>query len=430
MKLGCLGVLALTTIGLLGLQGTPAAIADTTIIIRSQAQVPENSTWGLVSMPCDADDFVDWPPSYTSSISPGPETAPLGTRSWTAAASSPDPYAVGPYQYVSSISGVTTQQIQVYPVDPGTFRGAAYAMVSVDSTHYWFGSADNLTVTSNGSWHTVQVPADESYEWRLVEIGPTLTRTIQNSFTGPIDSLVEAKFGGQDPGGFVGVGFGCHESESDAEGDVYFDDARIGSGADVTTYDFEGQGSLTLMSANKVSITAGKSVMLSGELSVGDGGETPDPVNLTLQSKQWGSTHWHKVAKASQTGDEDATYRVKPTRQTSYRWTWPGNDHADGSTSLVQKITVHSAVKARGPRKVTKGSMVKVTGSVTPGKRGQKVTLWRGRHRLDRATVAKDGRFTLQTKATRKGDLTLVVEVGKSKGNLAGRSAPVTIRVR
>ena len=53
----------------------------------------------------------------------------------------------------------------------------------------------------------------------------------------------------------------------------------------------------------------------------------------------------------------------------------------------------------------------------------------RGDAVVDRATVRADGTFTLRTKASSSGDWRLHVAIGRTPGNLSGRSAPFTIHV-
>jgi hypothetical protein len=405
--------LCVITLGLLALPDVPIASADGTFTARSYDDFPRlDPMIGFGGWSCEAATAGQRISVPDPLVGKAPTPVPLGTRTWGFRPSIQA--ALGPFRRVDSMSSIAADQMQVYS-DTGTAAGVALGEVDVDDFNVWYGVAP-LSVSA-GSWQTVSGAGSTTYTWREVNLSSGTTEG--SPFTGSIDDLI-AEIGGDRPGS-IGLGFGCNRA-----GEFHFDDARMGTTGDVTTFDFEGGISWTSITLAHRTTTAGRHAQLMGLLE-GDG-FFPDNPSLVLKGRLFGSQHWRRLATVPVVR-HDAAYRPTPLRQTAYRWRYVGGQAFDGSTSTVVTVKVHTAVRAHAPDKAALGSKFSVHGSTLPRKPGQRVTLWHGDHLLGSAKETGRGTFSIPTTATFRGSLTLVVKVGQSPGNLPG-SKSLAVKVR
>jgi hypothetical protein len=199
----------------------------------------------------------------------------------------------------------------------------------------------------------------------------------------------------------------------------------------------------TLTSSGNVTIAHGKGISLKALLKAGSkavGGAT-----LTLQQLPAGAKSWANVRAVRTASNGYASYTVKPTRNTKYRWvfaatsTYAGVTSATTTVSVTQVVTVHATAKrlAHGP-----SAAVKLYGTVAPAVTGQRVVVQQyksgrwvttaraattKRQRLPNGTTATGYVITVPEKA--KGVFRYRIYRAPTSLNAAGYSATVTVTV-
>ena len=397
----------------------PYAAADETIVVHGPGGFPDGSTQGTVQQPCDD---VGGDPGVGGGVTfllHGPKPTPLGSRVWGLDATH-EGVGDGPYRALTLIADDATATLQVYAVDQTD--GVAWAMLRDSDDTVWFGGSP-VSITDTGVWTTISQDSDTSYDWVQRNNDGSATG---ETFTGTIDELSD-DVGPGDFAGELGFALGCN-----ANGRYYLDDFEVGTPGDVITFDFEGLTTFTTIRGSRHVVTAGQPVTLKGVTRPGRNGFFTE-ASIVLEAKPFDSTRWHRVGRATETWDgriHPAVKKVRPQVRTAYRWHWLETRGSDESRSKAFLVKVHTKVTAHpAARVVRRGQPILVFGAVQPDKRGRQVALMRGDSVVDRATVRADGTFTLRTKASSSGDWRLHVAIGRTPGNLSGRSAPFTIHV-
>ena len=113
----------------------------------------------------------------------------------------------------------------------------------------------------------------------------------------------------------------------------------------------------TQLSADKPIVLSGQSIVLVGRLTYGAGGKPfrSQPVRL----EEGTGSNWKTVGNALANPDGSVTFRVKPTKSTSYRLSYIGARAFGGSSSAVQAVTV----KAPPPPPVVRTTTVSSSSS-------------------------------------------------------------------
>jgi hypothetical protein len=399
-----------------GLASAATSRADATQIVRGLNELPADLSYGVYGRSCTNPGTLA-PHSFGSLlVRTGPAPVPLGSRTWGFAASGAGG-AIGPYRSVAAIDNVTTAQMQVY-AETGGADGVGYAQVLEGAGgSSWWGVTSTFHVAA-GAWTTADVVGD-SFSWR--EFDGSGIQTAQ-TFSGTVHQMVAHV--GSDHGGLIGVGLGC------GNGDVFhFDDARFGATGDVLTLDLEAPRTATSIHGSATAVVAGSPVELRGVTTEVGGTQIPKGT-LTLQARRFDATRWRDAGTATEVSGVPATLRKRPLVKTDYRWVFTRTAAYDPSASHAFTVRVHTAVIARAAdTTVRRGGTIKVTGHVTPAKPGAVVTLFRGSQKVGTAVVRPTGTYTLTTKARSTGLWKLHVSIGATRGNLAGSSKVVTVKV-
>lgn len=194
-----------------------------------------------------------------------------------------------------------------------------------------------------------------------------------------------------------------------------------------TTYDFEAGTQLALtMSATSSTITAGRSTTLRTTATLGS-----DPAagrSVDLYAKPAGASTYSLVDSAVTNSSGVASMTVSPTHNTTYQWRSGDLTSPDKTVKVRTKVTAKAADATLRP-----GQTLSVQGLLTPTKPGYTVTLWRttssGRSKLATGVDRSDGRYTITKKLTKSGTYKVYVTVPAGDGNVAGKSALVTVKV-
>jgi hypothetical protein len=413
LGIAALGLVAATTVAT-----APEAAADSSVVVHGPGDWPLSTSQGITQFSCDEPGAVIDAPFSVLHLQRGPDPVPLGERTWGLDADH-EGVAEGPYRDLDSIGDLAPSSLQVY-ADADT-DGVAWVWIRTGDDDLWYGSTP-LSVAA-GSWHTISQDAATTYSW--VERHNDGTPVVGGTFSGTVGQTI-THVGGGPFQGEVGFGLGCN-----AAGRFDIDDFEAGPTGDVITYDLEGNITHTRIRGSRQVVTAGRPVTLKGLMSIPNSIVTQ--ADLVLEAKPFGSKRWHRAGTATQTWDgqnHPAVRKERPQVRTAYRYHWLETTGSDGSVSSSFVVRVHAAVSAHAAAShVRRGAPIFVFGRVQPDKRGHRVTLWRGHHRLASARVRADGTYNLRARATSRGDWKLRVTIGRTPGNLAGRSAPVTVRV-
>ena len=408
--LGFLFVLALL------LPATPA-LPDTTVVVRSMS-APADAPYGIAALGCnDLNGFVPPPDGVRLLINRGPDTPPAGERTWGFDLPTTGS-AVGTQLWVESMAGTTVAGMSLHTVTDAS--GVAYALYQAPADNntqiYWIGRT--LLTQPAGGWRPVDV-AGLPYAWTRYDFETNMPASGTPVASATVAQMVTAK-GGDGDGGFL-MGFGC-------DGDLFYMDAwRVGSSADLTTYDLEGGITIAGISGSAPRIIAGRSVGLTGTLTDTEGTIYSNH-QLILEAKGYGSSVFTPVGEATTTDSGGpATTSVSPMQRTVYRWRFEESEAAHGDVSPTFTVEVLTKVTAQ-LRDSTKriGQDLVVDGRTTPKKPGVTATLWRrtanGPVRLDTTTIRADGTYTARKTLGKAGKWNVYVTVPALSGNLAGKS--------
>lgn len=271
------------------------------------------------------------PETVQSYVGFGPANPPAGERSQGFDLAGGN--AVGSLHYVESLAATTVASVSV--IAPQGTAGVAYVgfqeAAQKGSTLMWFGRAP-LTVGAGG-WQNVNATA-LSYTWSVIDTrtGASLAYDPALGATGlsTIGPFL-AGHGGDGPAVFA-VGFGCDGAEFN------IDRFRIGGPAGVTTYDLEGLTTSLDISGSATSVEAGKPVTLTARLRDQAGERVPGAM-VVLESRPAGAAQFHTEAVLPASA-EDPSVRVKPEKDTVYRFRFADRPLAEGSVSAAYAVTV------------------------------------------------------------------------------------------
>jgi hypothetical protein len=412
-------MLGLAVVGLVGatLAIGPYAAADSSVVVHGPGDWPTTSLQGTTQFSCDHPGEEPDVPLSAIFLHRGPDPVPLGTRTWGLDAV--DPQVVnGVYRDVDSVADLAPSSLQVYADSDSD--GVAWLWMRTGDDLLWYG-ASPVSVAAGG-WHTLSQDSATSYSW--VERHNDGTATGQ-TFTGTLAEMVAHAGGGTFPGE-VGFGLGCN-----AAGRFSIDDFVAGTTGDVITYDLEGAVTHTRIFGPRQQVVAGRPVTLKGLMSIKS--SLIFGVPLVLEAKPFGATRWRRAGTATQTFDgvvHPAVRRERPLVRTAYRYRSLETTGRDGSVSKPFVVRVRAAVSAHAASPaIRRGDPVVVFGRVRPELRGHRVVLRHGEDRLASARVRHDGTYAVRARSTTPGVWRLRVTVGRTPGNLAGRSAVVRVRV-
>lgn len=346
---------------------------------------------------------------------------PAGTHTWGFDLDGGDSAGPAAFPSTMTMSQITVAAAWFHAEQAESGRAWAFYVEPADegTSNVWVGVAD-LTLPA-GTWTEFALPG-LTYSWTKYDTssGWTVTGT---AAAGGVPAFVAAH-GGSGYGGYAAT-MGCNG------GKFNFDKFSIGSSGNVTVYDFEGLSTTTTMVSKATTIVAGRRVSIAGDLE-----PTFNDATVQLEAKTYASSEWVPVGTVgSGSTGEPFSMAVKPLKQTSYRWTFPGAACCSSSTSEPVVIKVKTALTAtRSASAVRPGQGFAINGRSTPAKPGFTATLWRktasGPVKLKSTTIKADGRYGFTVRPTKVGKWTMYVTVPAGTGNLAGTSPTTTVTVR
>lgn len=184
----------------------------------------------------------------------------------------------------------------------------------------------------------------------------------------------------------------------------------------------QGGTALTLTS-NVASVVAGRHALLSGHLATADGSPVSGSAILVTARDAAGQT----TAAGTTTTASDGSWSLTtaPKANVTYSASFAGDDTNASATSPTARVTVAPRVTIAAPHSSSSARPFLVTGDVSPSKAGKTVTLFatnsRGATRTFSATLSGASSYRLDIKLA-TGRWTLVVRIGSTSGNVAGRS--------
>ncbi len=271
----------------------------------------------LTYVGCDATSDAAAAPA--TRINRGPDTAPMGLRSFGLV-----PAGLG------TASGPTFTFLSLAALDAGVHvraesgtTGASHIWLTtpeVPAGHAWRGRAA-LTVPA-ATWQHVRT-AEVPHAWELVDL---LTGASAARQTATPAEFVAAH--GDGPGLLV-TGFGC-------DGQAFNIDAVHGNGG---TWDFEGLTLKTAIVTSSTQVAAGEEVSVTGSVADAGGRVTGDP--LILQTRLPGQSGWSDASPLTYAGADglsQVTTTLTETRE--LRWLRPASEYADAGASEPVLVSV------------------------------------------------------------------------------------------
>jgi hypothetical protein len=412
--------------------GGPAS-ADTTVTVHGYFTDPLSR--GVGETPCSGDIFTGTVNNPTFDFT---RTNPdIGTWSWELTNAVP---GEGP-AVVDDIPSIVADPIATVRVRlPSSNTGVARLIYSPASTPtvFWEGKA---TVNLAAGWQTFDWSA-QTYTWTQRDAtnppsypptGVTGTPSTESSFvTGQGDGEMEPI-----------LTVGCTTPT-----EVAVDNLKIGHTGAVTTYDLEAYVATVAASPN-ATITAGQPAALSSNVMVDAGDETGAPSEQPLNTyslvlEQQSGPNWTAVATVPASGGT-VTTSVSPATTTTYRWHYLESDQAGDAVSSPFTVTVNPAgggggggqaetLTASGPKKVTAGKSVTVSGAVSPAEPGATVTLYEqtkgGAKAVGTGVISTGGSFSVKFKAKKPGTFTLYASVPATTTAAAATSPTFKVKVK
>lgn len=410
--------IVLGTVSALALALLPAtpAVADSTVVVYGLA-FPGTSV-GVAAVDCSSS-FTPLGQFPQLGIDRGPDTAPAGTRSMRF--TFPSGPAVGGVGADAANMGATTV-VGVSLHTTSTATGAAYAVYQAPADNgtdlYWQGRVE--LSQPPGGWRTVDV-GGATYSWG--KYNATTGQLVAGGGSATVAAFTAANGNGD---GYFVLGFGCNSQT------VNLDAFRIGSPGSVTTYDLEAQKTKLAIAA-PTATTAGTAVTVSGRLQAIPTNDMAGQ-RVRLEAKAYGSSTYKFVGEDLSDASGRVSLKVKPTKQTYYRWRFVEIDSSLGSLSAPDLVRVRTAVTATVvDRTLRLGQRLVVTGKTTPAKPGYRATLWRasssGPVKVGSALISASGSYRVAATVRKVGKWTVWVTVPAATGNLAGTSAKRSLTV-
>lgn len=296
---------------------------------------------------------------------------------------------------VGSLDDVTTFTMDVRTAAPNEGRVVVSLASEVpeETMHNWVGLSEPISVPAESGYQTVS------------GLGRTFDWTKYNGQAQPVDTVVGqtldaflAAHGGDRQGQLIMI-FGCNGVGFDT------DRWRIGDVSNITTFDLEGVASSVTAQASVTKVAHQGAVTLSTALRVA--GELSADTSVTLQARQPNGS-FSDVGSATTNAQGAASLVMRPTRTTTYRWSFAGTANIDPSVSspLTVKVSPTLTAKAKKSR-LDRGGTLVVLGKVTPVLGGTTVTLWRnsgvGPVRLATTKVKANGSYRVSRKIDEPG---------------------------
>lgn len=186
------------------------------------------------------------------------------------------------------------------------------------------------------------------------------------------------------------------------------------------------------IATNHKSVADGVKITLSGHLSRSNASPITGASVLLFRVPDVGKTQHIATIKTSSTGKW--AYTSAPAHNYSYYVRYLGSPANAGTGSVKVRVTVAPAVHVTSPANNTKSSAASplaVKGSVAPNKSGAKVSLYYVKAsgelvRLATTTLTSSSTYAFSVKLG-KGTWHLRVLIGATTGNIAGRSAVLTV---
>lgn len=198
-----------------------------------------------------------------------------------------------------------------------------------------------------------------------------------------------------------------------------------GSGSGTTS----GTSTSLTLNVSATSVTAGSKLTLSGVLRDSSGAGIADQ-DVTITATLGNGTSYAKVVETDSTGAW--TMHGEPLATATYKARYAGSDTYAASSSTATKVAVHyrvaiTDVSATAPA----AKAIRLTGRVTPARRGVTVTVHRvaangARRKLATATTRANGRWSARWHMA-KGKHTVIATAGRDKYDGAGTSRAITI---
>jgi hypothetical protein len=403
--------LAVTT-GLATVPSSPAR-ADSTIVVRGGSFGSDlNGVFGL-----DCDDPFELAQGLTFTYPA--TTSPLGARALRVAPSFTG-VGGGWSSLVDSLDAVTTFTMDVRTTVPNEGRVVVSMASEVpeETTHRWVGVSEPVSIPAASGYQTVS-GLGRTFDWTkyngATPVGSAPSQTL--------DAFLEGH--GGDREGQLIMTFGCNGVGFDT------DRWRIGDVSNVTSFDLEGVASsvMTRVSVTRVvyqgAVKMSTALRLAGELSPGG--------TVALQARQPDGS-FSTVGSATTNAQGAASLVVRPTRTTTYRWSFAGTDTIDPSVSVPITVRVAPILTATpSTRRIPRGGALVVSGKVTPVLGGTTVTLWRysgvGPVRLATAKVKANGTYRVSRTLDLPGKYEVFTSIPKVGTFLSATSRTVTVTV-
>jgi hypothetical protein len=301
--------------------------------------------------------------------------------------------------------------------DPGLTGDAVVVVSPTGTDDTWIGKAP----ISSGDPGTLIEAAQDPYLWSRYVGGVDTGETVVAS----VPDFV-ATYGGDGPVARVGFQLGC------SGGSFFVDDFAYAAGSETAQYDFEGLSSRVSLDIASKKVRYGSRVKVAGTVNALGG--VIGPARLTLRGADGSGAKLHSISTqpvAART--HRATFLIRPQHSGRYAVVFGGNDQATGSQSVVKRVIVEFAVKAKvGSHKVVRGSTYKVFGRVLPHHR-VRVELERyvGHSwiRVAKQVTDNKGGFGWGLRSGNAGKFKYRVVAAGTSLNAKGESKPVTVIV-
>jgi hypothetical protein len=397
---------ALTAVGL---PGIPAAGAPTPTVVVSRTGIPEPLVFTTDSTSCATSSQA------TATHVDGPGKPPLGTGSLRVTLDRKSAADLHEAPTGMMLADLTNFSLSSYLPKKSSATAQAVVVstaVNADGDYYRITLA---LPTQHSAWSTTDVFASSSLAWQFID--PT---------SGVLDSGTSsyADFASAHPAGLSTVGIDFSNCGTGKQ-KIAVDDLTLGFDGTATSYDFEALIVPTLTNhASDTSIKAGHVLTLSTHLTTGK-----NPLgdqHVALLSRPAGASAYSQLLTVKTNAKGHASATQQPAVTTRYRWHFTGNaTYASASSptraiDVATKVTMHLA-----HAKVSAGTPIDASGTVTPTVKGAKVVLWRkttkGKAKIGHGKEYGDGTYSIAENLS-VGHYTVWTTVKADKTNTRGHS--------
>ena len=404
--------LAVTT-SLVTVPSSPAR-ADSTIVVRGGSFGSEINS--LIGLDCDDPFGLAQGVGFTFPAT----NSPLGTRA-VRVTSNFMGFGGGWSTAVDSLDDVSTFTMDVHTTTPneGRVLVALASEVPTEPGYLWVGLSAPISVPAASGYQTVS------------GLGHTFDWTKYNQDLQSVDTVVGqtldvflAEHGGDRQGQMIMV-FGCNGAGFET------DRWRVGDISAVTTFDMEGVPSSVTAQASATKVAHQGAVTLSTALRVA--GDPAVGTSVTLQARQPNGS-FSDVGSATTNSQGSASLVVRPTRTTTYRWSFAGTANVEPSVSSQVTVSVSPILTAKAKKtRLDRGGTLVVSGKVTPVLGGTTVTLWRntglGPVRLATTKVKANGSYRVSRKINEPGRYKVFTSIPAVGAYVQATSPTITVTV-